>query len=44
MGLIVQNIEGKKVTVIGGARSGLAVARLLKKMGADVFISDMKKT
>ena len=43
MGLIVQNIEGKKVTVIGGARSGLAVARLLKKMGADVFISDMKK-
>ncbi len=43
MGLIVQNIEGKKVTVIGGARSGLAVARLLKKMGADVFVSDMKK-
>nr|WP_255307824.1 UDP-N-acetylmuramoyl-L-alanine--D-glutamate ligase [Candidatus Kryptonium thompsoni] len=41
--MIVQNIEGKKVTVIGGARSGLAVARLLKKMGADVFISDMKK-
>ncbi len=43
MGLIVQNIEGKRVTVIGGARSGLAVAKLLKKIGADVFISDMKK-
>jgi UDP-N-acetylmuramoylalanine--D-glutamate ligase len=38
-----KNIKGKKVSVIGGARSGLAVAKLLKKLGADVFISDMKK-
>lgn len=43
MSLTFQNIEGKKVTVIGGARSGLAVAKLLKKMGAEVFVSDMKK-
>lgn len=38
-----ENIKGKRVTVIGGARSGLAVAKLLKKLGADVFISDVKK-
>ncbi|WP_092348128.1 UDP-N-acetylmuramoyl-L-alanine--D-glutamate ligase [Candidatus Chrysopegis kryptomonas] len=38
-----ENIKGKKISVIGGARSGLAVAKLLKKFGADVFISDMKK-
>jgi UDP-N-acetylmuramoylalanine-D-glutamate ligase len=31
-----KNIKGKKVSVIGGARSGLAVAKLLKKLGADV--------
>lgn len=36
MNLTPRNIEGKKVTVIGGARSGLAVAKLLKKTGADV--------
>ena len=33
-------IARKRVTVIGGARSGLAVARLLKKAGAWVFLSD----
>ncbi|MFN3133941.1 MAG: UDP-N-acetylmuramoyl-L-alanine--D-glutamate ligase [Candidatus Kryptonium sp.] len=43
MSLTFQNIEGKRVTVIGGARSGLAVAKLLKKMGVEVFVSDMKK-
>ncbi|MEN3037541.1 MAG: UDP-N-acetylmuramoyl-L-alanine--D-glutamate ligase [Candidatus Kryptonium sp.] len=43
MNLVSKNIAGKKVSVIGGARSGIAVAKLLKKLGADVFISDMKK-
>ncbi len=39
----VKNMKGKKVSVIGGARSGFAVAKLLKKLGADVFMSDLKK-
>lgn len=43
MNLVSQNIAGKKVSVIGGARSGIAVAKLLKKLGANVFISDVKK-
>lgn len=33
-------IKGKKVTVIGGARSGLAVGRLLAKAGARVFLTE----
>ncbi len=34
------NVQGKKVTVLGAARSGLAAARLLKNRGAQVFVSD----
>ncbi len=34
------NVQNKKVTVLGAARSGLAVARLLKRKGARVFVSD----
>lgn len=34
------DLKGKKVTVIGGARSGLAVARLLAKSGARVFLTE----
>jgi len=33
-------IRGKKVTVIGAARSGLGAARLLHAHGAGVFVSD----
>ena len=33
-------VQGKKATVIGGARSGLAVARLLAEAGADVFLTE----
>ena len=33
-------VTGKKVTVIGAARSGVAVAELLKAKGARVFVSD----
>ena len=34
------DIKGKEVTVIGGARSGLAVARLLSEAGAKVFLTE----
>jgi len=34
------NIRGKHIAVIGAARSGLAAARMLKKYGADVYVSD----
>ncbi len=33
-------VKGKRFSVIGGARSGIAVAKLLKRNGADVFLSD----
>jgi UDP-N-acetylmuramoylalanine--D-glutamate ligase len=33
-------IRGKKVSVIGAARSGVAVARLLQSRGAVIFVSD----
>ncbi len=35
------NVKGKKVTILGAARSGLAAARLLKNKGAQVFVSDL---
>ena len=35
-----REIKGKKVTVVGGARSGLAVAKLLAEAGADVFLTE----
>ncbi|MGB8658369.1 MAG: UDP-N-acetylmuramoyl-L-alanine--D-glutamate ligase [Candidatus Zixiibacteriota bacterium] len=35
-------IIGKRISVLGMARSGLACAKLLKDMGADVFVSDAK--
>ncbi|MEM1117361.1 MAG: UDP-N-acetylmuramoyl-L-alanine--D-glutamate ligase [Bacteroidota bacterium] len=33
-------VPSARVTVVGGARSGLAVARLLRRRGAEVFLSD----
>ena len=36
----MKEVQGKKVTVLGAARSGLAAARLLKEKGARVFVSD----
>ncbi|APF17917.1 UDP-N-acetylmuramoylalanine--D-glutamate ligase [Caldithrix abyssi DSM 13497] len=36
----LQNVKGKKVSVLGAARSGLAAARLLKNKGTHVFVSD----
>jgi len=37
-----KDINGKKFSVIGCARSGLAVTRLLKSLNGDVFVSDVK--
>jgi len=36
-------VSGKRVTVLGAARSGLAAAELLKHKGALVFVSDLAK-
>ncbi len=36
-------VSGKRVSVIGAARSGVAVARVLKTKGASVFVSDYGK-
>ena len=35
------DVKGKHITVLGAARSGIAAARMLKKHGASVFVSDM---
>jgi UDP-N-acetylmuramoylalanine--D-glutamate ligase len=38
----LDRITGKRVAIIGMARSGLALARLLKSYGARVFLSELK--
>ena len=40
---MTKEIKNKKVTVLGAARSGIAAAKLLKAMGAEVFVSDYSK-
>lgn len=37
-----EKINGARVSVLGAARSGIAVAGLLKSLGARVFVSDKK--
>ena len=37
-----ERLAGRRVTVIGAARAGLASALLCRKHGAEVFVSDMK--
>ena len=34
------DLNGRSVAVIGAARSGLAAAKLLTKLGANVFVSE----
>jgi UDP-N-acetylmuramoylalanine--D-glutamate ligase len=34
------HVEGKRFSILGGARSGIAVAKLLNARGARVFVSD----
>ena len=36
-----KSVAGKRVTIVGAARSGVAAAQLLKKHGARVFVSDI---
>ncbi len=36
------NVRGKRISVIGAARSGLAAAQLLQQEGASVFVSDLQ--
>lgn len=38
----MQNFTNKNITVLGCARSGIAVAKLLKNADANVFVSEMK--
>lgn len=35
-----EDLSGARVTVVGGARSGVAAATLLARFGADVFVTD----
>jgi len=37
---MTRDLSGKRVTVVGGARSGVAAARLLRDRGADVLLTD----
>ena len=37
-----EELKGKKVTVVGLARSGVAAAHLLQAAGADVTVADAK--
>ncbi len=36
----MREVQGKHIVVIGAARSGMAVASLLKRKGASVFVTD----
>ncbi len=38
--MIARMISGKKITVVGAARSGLAAAKLLARRGASVFLTE----
>ena len=38
-----EELKGKKVTVVGLARSGVSAARLLHAVGADVTVADAKE-
>lgn len=37
------DFKGKKALVCGMARSGISAAELLKSLGADVILQDLKK-
>ncbi len=37
---MIENYKGKKVTVVGLARSGVAAARLLSNLGSEVYVTD----
>ncbi|MCH7974759.1 MAG: hypothetical protein IH949_12915 [Bacteroidetes bacterium] len=35
------NLKGEKISVIGAVRSGVAAAKLIKKLGGEPFVSDL---
>ncbi len=37
---MMKNVKGKKVTILGAARSGIAAAEMFKAFGAQPFVSD----
>lgn len=39
---MTQEFKGKKISILGIGRSGMAAAKTLKELGADVFLSDSK--
>lgn len=39
----IENVKGKKILVVGMARSGMASTRVLHRLGADVSVQDSKK-
>ncbi len=39
----IKDIKGKKITIVGLARSGAGAANLLSRLGASVTVTDMKK-
>ncbi|MBA2253468.1 MAG: UDP-N-acetylmuramoyl-L-alanine--D-glutamate ligase, partial [Nitrospirales bacterium] len=41
--MATEELKGKKVTVVGLARSGVAAANLLHAVGADVTVADAKE-
>src|SRR5690349_3391718 len=41
--MATEELKGKKVTVVGLARSGVAAATLLRAAGADVTVADAKE-
>ncbi len=41
-GINVQEMRGKRFSIIGGDQGGIAVARLLKSIGTDVLVSERK--
>jgi UDP-N-acetylmuramoylalanine-D-glutamate ligase len=38
------SVEGRRVTVVGAARSGIAAAALLARKGATVTLSDSRQS
>lgn len=37
----MMNLKGEKISVIGAVRSGVAAAKLIKKLGGEPFVSDL---
>ncbi|NQU66807.1 MAG: UDP-N-acetylmuramoyl-L-alanine--D-glutamate ligase [Candidatus Marinimicrobia bacterium] len=40
----IETIQGKRISILGGGRSGIAAAKLAVHLGCDIFISDNRDT